>query len=44
MGNIVSGEDISSVCNVVIARVLVRLGGRPELAVAGRLSGTVVRV
>ena len=43
MGNIVSAEDIS-VCKVVIARVLVRLGGRPELAVAGRLSGTVVRV
>ena len=43
VGNIVSAEDIS-VCKVVIARVLVRLGGRPELAVAGRLSGTVVRV
>ena len=43
MGNIVSAEDIS-VCNVVIARVLVRLGGRRGLALAGRLSGMVVIV
>ena len=43
MGNIVSAEDIS-VCNVGIARVLVRLGGRWGLAVAGRLSGMVVIV